>query len=329
MRDLFLYEWLKHCIPVGSLFVIDLGEGEAMNFEFDDLVDVYTLVVVVSAITVTVVGLRVLKRIEGKRLKFARNTEFTEAVDTESPEDDLEKLNRHRAVQSIESRFMFIRRSFVPVMILVAFVLIAIPLLPTLPATYLTLAASILAVVAGVAAKPVVENFIAGMVITFTQPIRINDTVILDGHYGTVEKINMLYSVIKIWNWRRYMIPNHKLIQREIQNLSHSGENEWAHVAFWVSPDAEMEKVKALAKKAMKQSRVLQPVEPPSFWIIDMEKDSIQCWVAGWVQNAAEAWTLRSTTRKYLIKYLQEEGIAFHMNHGNFQLQDKRGPLEH
>lgn len=291
--------------------------------------DLYTVIVVLSTITVVIFGLRILKRVESKRLSAARNTDFTEAVETESPEDDLEKLNRHRAVQSIESRFMFIRRSFVPVMILVGFILVAIPLLPTLSATYLTLAASILAVVAGVAAKPVVENFIAGMVITFTQPIRINDTVILDGHYGTVEKINMLYSVIKIWNWRRYMIPNHKLIQREIQNLSHSGENEWAHVVFWVSPDADMDKVKDLSIKAMKQCRVLQPVEPPSFWIIDLEKDSVQCWVAGWVQSAAEAWTLRSTTRKHLIKAFQDEGIAFHMNHGNFQLRDNRSPLQH
>lgn len=290
--------------------------------------NVYIFLVIVITLFLLFVGLRILGKLESKRLKTIRNSDFTEAVQTESPEDDLEKLNRHRAVQSIESRFMFIRRSFIPMMILLAFAFVAIPLLPTLPATYVTLVASILAVVAGVAAKPVVENFIAGVVITFTQPIKINDTVILDGHYGTVEKINMLYSVIKIWNWRRYMIPNHKLIQREIQNLSHAGENEWAHVTFWVSPDADIEKVKDLSKKAMMQSSVLQDLEPPSFWIIEMEKDAIQCWVAGWVQNAAEAWTLRSTTRKYLIQYFQREGIAFHMNHGSFKVNSTVGSVK-
>lgn len=291
---------------------------------FEEPIYLYSFIVVVLSLILLGLGLRILNQLERTRLKAAKATDFTEAVDTESPEDDLEKLNRHRAVESIESRFMYIRRSFVPVVIFLAFTLVAIPLLPEIPATYVTIAASILAVIAGVAAKPVVENFIAGLVITFTQPIKINDTVILDGHYGTVEKINMFYSVIKIWNWRRYMIPNHKLIQREIQNLSHNGENEWAHVCFWVSPEVDIDRVKDLAVKSMRQSRVLQDVEPPSFWIIEMEKDAVQCWVAGWVQSAAEAWTLRSTTRKYLIKYFKEEGIDFHLSRGKW---DVSGPL--
>lgn len=274
----------------------------------------WTYLYFISIVTFTVFalvrGLYKIKKAEKKRLLSARNMDVTEAVETEAPDEDAENITRRRAITSIEARFDFIRKSYVPFVLFVSLVLIAIPLLPEVSNTYITLIAGIITVLLGIAGRPVIENAISGIVITMSQPIRINDTVIIDGQYGTIEKINLLYTVIKVWNWRRFVIPNHKLLQKEFENLSQIEENEWAYIEFYVSPDADIEEVKKIAKKSMK-CKFLDPVEPPSFWVMDLQKDAIKCWVAGWSTNPAEAWALKSIARRNLARELQQAGIKF------------------
>lgn len=266
-------------------------------------------------------GVFQIKKAKNKRLKNAKSQDVSEAVETDAGDEDSESLMRRAALRSIVSRFDFIQKVYIPAIIILSIFLIAIPLLPTISASYVTLFAGVLAVLVGIAGKPLVENIISGMVLTFSQPIRINDTVIIDGRYGTVEKINLLYTTIKIWNWRRYIIPNNKLLQKEFENLSHGEEMEWAHINFFVAPDSDLELVKKLAKQSMRDCKYLkEEEEAPSFWVIAMNQDSIECWVAGWVAGPAEAWALRSKTRKNLIKNFSEAKIKFQMQNTNIKM---------
>jgi small-conductance mechanosensitive channel len=242
-----------------------------------------------------------------------------EAVETDAFEDDDESITRRQAVKSIESRFEMMRRFFAPIIILTGAILIILPHLSAVPAAYISLFAGSIAVLIGISAKPFIENLISGVVITLSQPIKINDTVRIDGKYGTVDRITFLYTVIKVWNWNRWVVPNHKLLQKEFENLSIGDEHEWAKVEFCVSPESDLDLVKKIAKNAMK-CKYLNQSEPPSFWIMSMQPDHIKCWVAGWANNAAEAWALRSSTRRKLVRGLQAEGIQFHALHNKVSI---------
>ena len=266
-------------------------------------------------------GLRRLASLQKKRVKRARNMDVVEAVETETPDEDSESITRRRAAENIENRFETIRKLFVPALTIFAAILILLPLLPTIHATYISLFAGILAVLIGVASKPIIENAISGMVITFSQPIRINDTVIIDGHYGTVEKITLLYTVIKVWNWRRFVIPNHKMLQKEFENLSLRDELEWTHVEFFVAPGTDILKVKEIAKQAMQGKFLLDNIEAPSFWVMELGKDAIKCWVAGWAADPSASWALRSSTRRNLVMAFNKEKISFQMENSRIHLE--------
>ncbi len=202
---------------------------------------IYLMAVLIIASYLLFWGLWVIRREKRRRLDQVKEMDYTEAVlaDPAHPEEiDIDShnvINRKHAVQGIESRFEFMQKFYIPLVLFITILLVGLPFLPALPATYLSLLTGVIAGIIGLAARPVIENAIAGMVLTFSQPIRINDTVILDGQYGTVEKINLLHTTIKIWNWRRLVIPNNKLLEKEIENLTLGDESEWAYMPFMSS----------------------------------------------------------------------------------------------
>tara|TARA_B100001248_G_scaffold262427_1_gene258358 strand:- start:14297 stop:15217 length:921 start_codon:yes stop_codon:yes gene_type:complete len=291
-----------------------------MQFIQNNLFEIIYAVLVAGIAYLSIrVGLRKLRDLEADRLESAESMEVSEAVETESPDEDSDNIIRRRAVSSIESRFQTIRNFYVPLVLSLAAVFILIPFLSTISASYLSVFAGAFAVLVGIAARPLIENLISGMVITFSQPIRINDTVIIDDKYGTVERINLLYTVVKIWNWRRYNIPNHVFLQKEFENLSQTDEHEWAYIPFHVSPEANLERVKEIAKQAIRCKYLLE-IEPPSFWVMKLNESSVECWVAGWAANPAETWALKSSTRKRLMELLQKEGIPTHVQHNQLKV---------
>ncbi len=274
----------------------------------------YVVAIILGALFLISFGLKVIRRAESTRLNRAKEIEAFEAVKTEAPVDeDIESITKSAALQSIESRFDVIRKVYIPLILILGLFLLVLPFIPTLPAAYISIVAGSFAVIIGIAAKPFIENVVSGLVLTISQPIRVNDTIRVDGKYGTVERINFLYTTVKIWNWNRWIIPNSKLINKEYENLSKTDEQEWAYIEFFVAPDSDIELVKKLAKESM-ENPYLDRIEAPSFWVMELEKDSIKCWVAGWAKNAAEAWALKAKTREILITKLQDRGIRYHKN---------------
>jgi len=272
------------------------------------------LIIIAGLFILIKIGILALKKSENRRLKTAKVMEVTEAVETDAPEADSENAARKRAMSSIKERFAHMRRVFTISMTIIGFLILFTIYLPGISSTYITLIAGIIVLLSGMVARPIVENFIAGLVLTFSQPIRIGDTVIIDEKYGTVEKISMLHTTIKVWNWQRFIVPNQKLLNKELENLTIIDEFEWVHVNFWVSPDSDFDTVEKIAKAAITSSKYLESIEPPSFWIMDIEKNSVKCWIAGWADSPANAWELKSETRKNLLNAMKSHNIKFHLH---------------
>jgi small-conductance mechanosensitive channel len=84
--------------------------------------------------------------------------------------------------------------------------------------TGLLASAGLASLVLATAAKSTASNFLAGMQIAFTQPIRLDDVVIVQGEYGNVEEINSSYVVIRCWDLRRLIVPLSYFIENSFQN---------------------------------------------------------------------------------------------------------------
>ena len=79
--------------------------------------------------------------------------------------------------------------------------------------------AGVAGIVAGLAARPVLTNLFAGVQLAMTQPIRIDDAVIVEDEWGTIEEITSTYVVVNCWDWRRMIVPLSLLHRKAVPEL--------------------------------------------------------------------------------------------------------------
>lgn len=269
-----------------------------------------------GASTILLVGLVLylnqhLTKFEKARKKQLFKRKGFEAISTETPLDQPVKTARDIGVESIEARFSNIKKFVIPSVIIILSPITIWPLLGSAPAAVISVVGGTFTVILGIAAKPFIENLISGLVISIGYPLRIGDTVRLDEHYGTVEKISLTYSVIKIWDWRRYVVPNSKILTKEFVNYSYLDKHIWAHVEFFVTPNANLDEVESIASLAAKSSKYMSDAEDPGFWVMGFSETSVRCWIAAWAGSPSNAWELKHDIRKALAIRLSQAGIPF------------------
>jgi len=274
---------------------------------------IYMSVVAGCGVVVLVV-LRVLfDRAERRRRAGVEELKRFVAVRTAATDPSSTTRARAEALESIATRFAVLRRITIPLLAVVVGLLVAAPFFGRMPAAVVTLLVTAATIVVGIAAKPVLENLIAGVMVSFSQPIRIGDLVEIGGHYTVVEQIYLTHTVFKLWDFRRYVVPNSKLIQSEYINYTLGDKWLWATVKFWVAYDADLELVERTAVQAVRECPQSTD-DPPGFWVISMAKEGVECWVAGWVSHPLDAWGLRHDLAKRLVVAFQEHGIRAHIH---------------
>jgi small-conductance mechanosensitive channel len=267
-----------------------------------------------------------IARAEKNRLKRVKTLKRMEAVSTSSPLKNPVKAARESALGSIESRFSIIRRLFLIAVLCVWLFLLVVPFLSKIPTAVVSVVIGSSAVVVGIASRPFVENVIAGMVITFSRLFRTGDTVVIDGYYGTIEDITITHTIVKKWNWRRYVIPNTQMLTKELVNYTLNDAYQWVHVEFWVDYEADLSQVRQAAVDAAQNSPCFAGYETPQFWVMEMGKEGIRCWLAAWADNPTNAWMLSHDVRTGLAAAFRTLGIAPHRF--NIITQSFPGPEE-
>lgn len=120
-----------------------------------------------------------------------------------------------------------------------AFILLILPGAKQIGASLLA-SAGVAGLVAGMAARPVVGNFIAGLQLAFTQPIRIDDVVIIEGEWGRIEEMTATYVVVKIWDERRLIVPLQWFVENVFQNWTHHTAELIGTVFLWLDYKADL-----------------------------------------------------------------------------------------
>jgi small-conductance mechanosensitive channel len=265
-----------------------------------------SIIALITAGLALLLSLRwLLRRVEKKRHKDIKENDYQHAVPTHSPQNKPLKKAQEIRTKSVRFRFTIIRHIVTLIVVLLIAAPVSLHFLDKIPATMFSLLVASSGVVIGIAARPFIENLIAGIVITFSRHLRIGDTVEIDHMYGTIEDITPIYTIIKTWDWQRYVIPNADMLSKEFLSLTLSDNYRWSHIEFWVAPDADLAEVKANALQVASDCPHFAPHEGPSFWVMGLEKEGIRCWLAAWADSPGDAWVLASEMRTGVAEKLR------------------------
>ena len=158
----------------------------------------------------------------------------------------------------------------------------------------------------GFAARPVLANLIAGIQIAITQPIRLEDVVIVEGEWGWIEEIYATYVVVRIWDWRRMVVPLSFFIEKPFQNWTREtasiiGAVTW-YLDYTVPVEAVREKLTGLVNASPHWDGQVVNLQ-----VTDTDKDTITLRGLMSARTSPAAWDLRCEIREKMIEWLQRE----------------------
>lgn len=183
--------------------------------------------------------------------------------------------------------------------------LMTLPLLRQV-GTSLLASAGVAGIVIGFAAKPVLSNLLAGLQIAMTQPIRLDDVVIVENEWGWIEEITATYVVVRIWDQRRLVMPLQWFIENPFQNWTRSNSEILGTVLLWVDYRMPVDLIRQEAARICESS---------SEWdgrvcvthVVDAGPQAQQLRVLVSAADAGMAWDLRCKLREQLIQFIQRE----------------------
>src|SRR5947207_2543841 len=162
------------------------------------------------------------------------------------------RIARHDLRPEAVTRYRVLRRSITTAIVFVG-LLSALLVIPQVRAVAGGLLASsaVLGIVIGFASQRTIGNFVAGLLIAFTQPIRLGDRVELEGTPGTVEEIGLTYTFIRTDDGARLVIPNEKLASDTIRNSTIVSLEKVAEITVQVPLDKDLRTVVELLREAV------------------------------------------------------------------------------
>ncbi|WP_216077408.1 mechanosensitive ion channel family protein [Isoptericola sediminis] len=213
--------------------------------------------------------------------------------------------DRHK--RRVETQISIVRRFTVAVVVVfaIAAVLLTFPQMRTAGASILA-SAGVLSLVAGLAAQSSLANTFAGMQIAFTDAIRVDDVVVLEGEFGRIEEITLTYVVVHVWDDRRIILPSTYFTTTPFENWTRRAADLLGTVEFDVDFRVPLAAMRAELERILRAS---------SLWDERLGILEVTSATSGYVrvralvsaQDSPTLWDLRCTVREGLVSWLQRE----------------------
>jgi len=209
------------------------------------------------------------------------------------------------AARRIHTQTRVLARSINVLIILIGtgMALMTLPLLRQI-GTSLLASAGVAGLIVGFAAKPVLGNLLAGLQLAISQPIRLDDVVIVENEWGQVEEITGTYVVVRIWDQRRMIVPLQWFIEHPFQNWTRSSSELLGAVVLWVDYRLPLEPLRAEAQRLCRgleewDGRVCVTQ------VTDANEHAMQVRVLVSASDAGRTWDLRCKVREGLLDFVQ------------------------
>lgn len=208
--------------------------------------------------------------------------------------------------RKVRTQIQFIRKFLV---VVIVFVTIAIILLSFESmrkiGTGLLTGVGIGGIIVGFAAQNSLGNLLAGFQIAFTQPIRIDDVLVVEGEWGRVEEITLTYVVLNIWDKRRLILPINYFITKPFQNWTRSSSEILGTVFLYVDYTIPLEAI----RKEFDRLIELSPLWDKKVKVVqvtDTKENNIEVRVLMSAHNSSDAFDLRCYIRENLVTFIQQ-----------------------
>lgn len=164
--------------------------------------------------------------------------------------------------------------------------------------------AGIAGIVVGFAAQRSIATLLAGFQIALTQPVRVDDVVVVENEWGQIEDITLTYVVVRIWDLRRLVVPITYFIERPFENWTRSSADILGSVFMYVDYTIPFDALRTELTRILTSSRhwdgkvnVLQ--------VTDAKEHTLEVRALASAANASDAWDLRCEIREHLVAFVQ------------------------
>ena len=165
--------------------------------------------------------------------------------------------------------------------------------------------AGIAGVIIGFAAQRSIATLIAGIQIAITQPIRIDDVVIVENEWGRIEEITLTYVVVSIWDQRRLIVPITYFIDRPFQNWTRNTAELLGTIFIYADYRTPIDELRIELKRIVAETD-LWDKRVAKIQVTNATDKTIELRALVSADNSSNAWELRCLVREKLIGFLQK-----------------------
>jgi small-conductance mechanosensitive channel len=207
--------------------------------------------------------------------------------------------------RKIQTQFRVLRRIAIVIIVVIAVatMLMTFDKIKQLGTTILA-SAGIIGIVIGFAAQKTLGNFIAGLQIAFSQPIRVDDVVIVEGEWGRIEEITLTYVVVKIWDLRRLIVPINYFIDNPFQNWTRVSADILGTVYIYTDYTIPVEEIRKELEKLLKASEYWDG-KVCGLQVTNTTDKTVELRALMSAADASIAWNLRCQIREQLIDFVK------------------------
>lgn len=166
--------------------------------------------------------------------------------------------------------------------------------------------AGIAGIILGFAAQKLIATVLAGLQLAISQPVRLDDVVIVEGEWGKVEEMTLTYVVIAIWDKRRLVVPSTYFIEKPFQNWTRVNSDLFGTVFIYTDYRFPLDALRKELKRIVSKSP-LWDEKVAIIQVTDSNERTMELRVLVSAKDSPSAWDLRVEVREKLIVFIQRE----------------------
>jgi small-conductance mechanosensitive channel len=278
--------WTATLMSLGALLALPLADIEDPETH-DAVRHVLAILAIVSVSWLVVRVLFVAEDVAFVRLR------------TDDP-DDL-RQRRARTQITVTRRVTAVAVAFVGIVA----VLMTFQSLRSLGAGLLA-SAGLIGIVAGLAAQSTLANLIAGVQLAFTDALHIGDAVVVEGEWGHVEDLTLMYVVVRLWDDRRLVLPTTHLTTLPFENWTRGDSRVLGDAVFHVDPTTDVAPLRVRARQIVKDSP-LWDGKDFALQVVSTTERSVVVRVLASASNAERAFDLKCEVREKLLEHIRRD----------------------
>jgi small-conductance mechanosensitive channel len=164
--------------------------------------------------------------------------------------------------------------------------------------------AGVATLVLATAAKSTAGNFLAGLQIALTEPIRLDDVVIVEGEWGKIEEITTTYVVIRIWDLRRLVVPLTYFIEKPFQNWTRRSSDLLGTAFLYVDYSVPVDELRYEFTRVL-EAFPLWDRRVNALQVTDLSQQTMEIRCLAGARNSNELFDLRCVIREQMIAFIQ------------------------